>query len=87
MSILKPVELGCLALMIGAVNPENIGLVVSVVQREPELDHLFRSPAWQVLGAQQPLALEHHMMRIDGGEPETVQEEARGQEVPADANA
>lgn len=66
----KPIEAGCLAIMINAVHSENIGRTVRVIERATEIEEkLFNCKAWMVDGGTRPLAKDHHMMRIDDFDP------------------
>jgi hypothetical protein len=62
---MKPIEPGCLAILVNAVHEENLGRVVRVNDRAPEWDFLAPSPVWSVTGSPNSLAMEHHLLRID----------------------
>lgn len=71
----RNIEVGCLCVMIGAVNEKNIGLTVKVISRQPGFDHWHNCPAWEIEGGSAPLALQKHLLRIDDYTEETETQE------------
>ena len=82
---MKPIEPGCLAILVGLVRqPEANGMVVKVIKFSEWHSERVGERAWLV-GSDNPArvgARERHLMRIDGGEDESVTTE-QGQEVTA----
>lgn len=79
----KPIEPGCLVMVVDADHKDLIGLTgIAVKQIKTERPGVY----WDV-----DTSTHHHnqkcLLRIDGGNPDAVQEEAQDQEVPTDAIA
>lgn len=80
----KPIESGCLVVITDASDPANIG--VSGLALEMEANATYPGIYWLV----DKTGIFHNqkcLRRIDGGNPDAVQEEAQDQEVPTDAIA
>ena len=74
---MKPIEAGCLCLIIQAENPEHVGENVVAVRVNKPLTEEYGETIWMVDGGAPPptsagwCSKEAWLLRIDGHEPET----------------
>lgn len=89
----KPIEPGCLCVVI---HPRFYGTPVTAIRfvaaKTPTpMGRLTKRACWEVLCEEASKGIgyfdECYLLRIDGGDPDAVQEETRNQEEPADAIA
>ncbi len=77
----KPIEPGCLAILVAADRrTDQIGKTFRVTGRERLVEVLYGKPGWWLDDGE--WAFEHYLLRIDGGEDESVTER-RDEEVSA----
>lgn len=86
---MKPIEAGCLAIIVGGNYSDNIGKEVRVEKKNQIETSIIGKPVWRIhaingdlkvcvnedlefKGQSWGLALEIHLMRIDGGEPKNM---------------